>query len=353
MDKFQNYFSVYESTDPPPIITEEYKKVKDDYYNYILPLIYSDTQQEENTSFSDLYYKYNPLEIETEPPGISSTINDTYKSDLQKAVDTARQFIGTKYSWGGLTPSTGFDDSGLIKYAYDQIGIELPKTIKQMAKVGVEVPSLNDVQLGDLVYSDNSSGEHVEMVSKIDNDQIYTVKAKGKKQGIVEQPLDDKKVKSIKRVVPSNDNKQPLDSKKAKPSKKVTSSNDGEFIINYFVNKGLTRIQAKGIYGNLMQESGGNIQAISSDGYNSYGLAQWTGPRKQKLFEMYGPNPTIEQQLDFLWWELNNTHKDALRALKQAKTVYDATKIFMDKFERPHKDYANFNRRLKYANSIA
>lgn len=329
---FEHLFTTYQQTDPPPIITEEYKKVKDDYYNYILPLIYSDTQQEENTSFSDLYYKYNPLEIETEPPGISSTINDTYKSDLQKAVDTARQFVGTKYSWGGLTPSTGFDDSGLIKYAYDQIGIELPKTIKQMAKVGVEVPSLNDVQLGDLVYSDNSSGEHVEMVSKIDNGQIYTVKAKGKKQGIVEQPLDDKKVKSIKRVVPPN---------------------DSEFIINYFVNKGLTRIQAKGIYGNLMQESGGNIQAISSDGHDSYGLAQWTGPRKQKLFEMYGPNPTIEQQLDFLWWELNNTHKDALRALKQAKTVYDATKIFMDRFERPHKDYANFNRRLKYANSLA
>ena len=220
-----------------------------------------------------------------------------------------------------------------------------------MAKVGVEVPSVKDVQLGDLVYSDNSSGEHVEIVSKIDNGQIYTVKAKGKKQGIVEQPLNDKKVKSIKRVVP-NDNKQPIDSKKVNPIKKATPS-DGEFIINYFVNKGLTRIQAKGIYGNLMQESGGNIQAISSDGHDSYGLAQWTGPRKQKLFEMYGPNPTIEQQLDFLWWELNNTHKDALRALKQAKTVYDATKIFMDKFERPHKDYANFNRRLKYANSLA
>ena len=336
---FEHLFTTYQQTDPPPIITEEYKKVKDDYYNYILPLIQSDTQQEENISFLDLYYKYNPLEIETEPPGISSTINDTYKSDLQKAVDTARQFVGTKYSWGGLTPSTGFDDSGLIKYAYKQIGIELPKTIKQMAKVGVEVPSVKDVQLGDLVYSDNSSGEHVEMVSKIDNGQIYTVKAKGKKQGIVEQPLNDKKVKSIKRVVPSNDDKQSL--------------NDSEFIINYFVNKGLTRIQAKGIYGNLMQESGGNIQAISSDGHDSYGLAQWTGPRKQKLFEMYGPNPTIEQQLDFLWWELNNTHKDALRALKQAKTVYDATKIFMDKFERPHKDYANFNRRLKYANSLA
>ena len=101
-----------------------------------------------------------------------------------------------------------------------------------------------------------------------------------------------------------------------------------------------------------MQESGGNIKAKSSDGHNSYGIAQWTGERKQRLFRMYGTNPNINQQLDFLWWELNNTHKSALTALRQANTVYQATKVFMDKFERPHKDYANFNRRLKYANSI-
>lgn len=328
---FEHLFTTYQQTDPPPIITEEYKKVKDDYYNYILPLIYSDTQQEENTSFSDLYYKYNPLEIETEPPGTSSTINDTYKSDLQKAVDTARQFIGTKYSWGGLTPSTGFDDSGLIKYAYDQIGIELPRTAKEISKTGTEVESLDDVQIGDLICSSSSSGNHVQMVSKIDNNQIYTIEAKGKKYGVVETPLKDtKKITSIRRVSNQNNN----------------------FIIDYFVDKGLTRTQAKGIYGNIMQESGGNIKAISTDGNNSYGLAQWTGKRKQKLFSMYGTNPNINQQLDFLWWELNNTHKDALLSLKKTTTVSQATKVFMDKFERPHKSYANFNRRLKYANSI-
>ena len=328
---FEHLFTTYQQTDPPPIITEEYKKVKDDYYNYILPLIYSDTQQEENTSFSDLYYKYNPLEIETEPPGTSSTINDTYKSDLQKAVDTARQFIGTKYSWGGLTPSTGFDSAGLIQYAYNQIGIDLPRTAKEISKTGTEVESLDDVQIGDLICSSSSSGNHVQMVSKIDNNQIYTIEAKGKKYGVVETPLKDtKKITSIRRVSNQNNN----------------------FIIDYFVDKGLTRTQAKGIYGNIMQESGGNIKAVSTDGNNSYGLAQWTGERKQRLFSMYGTNPNINQQLDFLWWELNNTHKDALLSLKKTTTVSQATKVFMDKFERPHKSYANFNRRLKYANSI-
>lgn len=68
---------------------------------------------------------------------------------------------------------------------------------------------------------------------------------------------------------------------------------------------------------------------------------------------MYGNRPTAKQQLDFLWWELNNTHTDALKALRSTNTVSDATRVFMDKFEKPHKNYANFKNRLKYANSIA
>ena len=130
-----------------------------------------------------------------------------------------------------------------------------------------------------------------------------------------------------------------------------TRTENNNYIISYFMNKGLTENQAKGIYGNLMQESGGDIDAMSKDGHKSYGLAQWTGDRKRKLFKMYGDRPNLKQQLDFLWWELNNTERAALSALKQTSTVYEATKVFMNKFERPHKDYANFARRLKYANS--
>ena len=68
---------------------------------------------------------------------------------------------------------------------------------------------------------------------------------------------------------------------------------------------------------------------------------------------MYGTNPTTQQQLDFLWWELNNTHKDALESLKRTSTVTDATRVFMNKFEKPHKNYAAFKRRLNYANSVS
>lgn len=126
----------------------------------------------------------------------------------------------------------------------------------------------------------------------------------------------------------------------------------GSEIVNFFMNKGLTKNQAKGIYGNIMQESGGKHNIVSRDGHNSYGLAQWTGSRKARLFSKYGTNPTINQQLEYLWEELNGSEKDALDALRSASSVEDATKIFMQKFERPANWAANLKNRLKYANSV-
>lgn len=123
-------------------------------------------------------------------------------------------------------------------------------------------------------------------------------------------------------------------------------------IVNFFMNKGLTKNQAKGIYGNIMQESGGKHNIVSRDGHNSYGLAQWTGTRKARLFSKYGTNPTVNQQLEYLWDELNSTEKSALNALRNTSTVEDATKVFMQKFERPANWAANFKNRLKHANSV-
>lgn len=126
----------------------------------------------------------------------------------------------------------------------------------------------------------------------------------------------------------------------------------GNQIVNFFMNKGLTKNQAKGIYGNIMQESGGKHNIVSRDGHNSYGLAQWTGTRKARLFSKYGTNPTVNQQLEYLWDELNSTEKGALNALRNTTTVEDATKVFMQKFERPANWAANFKNRLKHANSV-
>ena len=140
---------------------------------------------------------------------------------------------------------------------------------------------------------------------------------------------------------------QPFDIQVEAPIYKKYIGND---IIDFFINKGLTEQQARGIYGNLMQESSGKLNAISFDGKGSYGLAQWTGDRKERLFAKYGKNPNRLQQLEYLWEELNTTEKKALDKLRKASTVEEATEVFMNEFERPNKKYANLERRIRYAN---
>src|SRR5262245_60100519 len=40
----------------------------------------------------------------------------------QRVVEIARKYIGTPYRWGGASPA-GFDCSGLVRYAYAQVGV--------------------------------------------------------------------------------------------------------------------------------------------------------------------------------------------------------------------------------------
>lgn len=97
------------------------------------------------------------------------------------------------------------------------------------------------------------------------------------------------------------------------------------YAVDYFVNKGLSREQAAGLVGNLMRESGMNTSAVNPAS-GAYGIGQWLGGRKAKLFKKYGKNPTFDNQLDYVWDELNSTHKKGLQMLKSSKTVDDAAR---------------------------
>lgn len=121
--------------------------------------------------------------------------------------------------------------------------------------------------------------------------------------------------------------KTPVASKKSTPM-----SNSSAYAMQYFINKGLAPHQAAGLVGNLMRESGLNPLAINP-GSKAYGLAQWLGARKKKLFSMYGNKPTLQNQLDFVWWELNNTHKNGLKYLMAARNAEEAARAGMNWFE--------------------
>jgi cell wall-associated NlpC family hydrolase len=62
----------------------------------------------------------------------------------------ALSYLGTPYVWGGASPG-GFDCSGLVMYAYAQVGVSLPHSSYALWNVGVSVPR-DQLAPGDLVF---------------------------------------------------------------------------------------------------------------------------------------------------------------------------------------------------------
>lgn len=89
----------------------------------------------------------------------SGTLADAHKAKVQKATKVAMnklmQQIGKPYRWGGSSPRTGFDCSGLVYYAYkDLVKIRIPRTANEMYHLRDAAPiERSELKNGDWSFS--------------------------------------------------------------------------------------------------------------------------------------------------------------------------------------------------------
>ena len=76
-----------------------------------------------------------------------------------RAAAIALRAIGTPYRWGGSSPASGFDCSGLVQWAYAQAGISIPRvTHEQILADNATKVGRNHLLPGDLVFFRDSTG---------------------------------------------------------------------------------------------------------------------------------------------------------------------------------------------------
>lgn len=89
----------------------------------------------------------------------------------QAAVALAMNYLGVPYRWGGAVPMTGFDCSGLVRFVYAQLGVNL---VHYAASQFAAFPKLDPAQLapGDLVFFEPKADGPGHVAMYIGHDQM-------------------------------------------------------------------------------------------------------------------------------------------------------------------------------------
>ena len=84
------------------------------------------------------------------------SLQDPAGANANLAVKAASTQIGKPYVFGSEAPGKSFDCSGLVQWAYRQMGVNIPRTTFEQVKVGRQ--ATGPLQPGDLVFYAGSDG---------------------------------------------------------------------------------------------------------------------------------------------------------------------------------------------------
>lgn len=145
------------------------------------------------TKKSKVEQRDTPKTSETSHPKIKNASTST------QIIDYSKQFLGTRYKWGGTT-KRGMDCSGLVHESFKAHQIYLPRISRDIAKKGKKI-ALKETLKGDLLFfktgkSRRNAINHVGLVVDIKNNAIYFIHATTSK-GVIISSLNEGYWKSV------------------------------------------------------------------------------------------------------------------------------------------------------------
>jgi cell wall-associated NlpC family hydrolase len=147
--------------------------------------------------------KNRPAKTTTATPPATAPLSTVRKN----LVSEAEGLLGVRYKYGGNTPREGFDCSGLVKYIYNDQGLDIHRVSREQARQGTPVKA-NQAQAGDLVFYRRGANQpvfHVSLVVDARPGQIWVIHSTTSRGVIREDILASSywrpKIYTIKRMI--------------------------------------------------------------------------------------------------------------------------------------------------------
>lgn len=103
-----------------------------------------------------------PAPVAVTPKPVFNYSSQSFSPVAEDVLFRALGLVGTPYRWGGNTPDSGFDCSGLIGFVYrDAAGISLPRTTRELIVMRAQDVREDALQTGDLVFFATGGGSQV------------------------------------------------------------------------------------------------------------------------------------------------------------------------------------------------
>lgn len=99
------------------------------------------------------------------------------------------------------------------------------------------------------------------------------------------------------------------------------------------MSNGVDADVARGITAGVWAESRFDPNALNQQS-GAFGIGQWLGSRRDELFRRYGNNPSMQEQLQFMLWELRGGDQGG-RSVLTSRNANDALTNYITNFMRP------------------
>jgi cell wall-associated NlpC family hydrolase len=115
----------------------------------------------------------------------------------QDVVTAALKYVGVPYVLGG-EDSSGIDCSGLVQRAFADLGVDVPRLVRDQKLIGTEVPSLAQAKPGDLIVT--GGGDHISIY--LGNNMVVHAPYAGRDVSVQKLWVGEDGIDTIRRVIP-------------------------------------------------------------------------------------------------------------------------------------------------------